>query len=206
MIIVGAGGHSREIFDIIHKKNKIYVFEEFKTEAYLKWGDNVIFIRSDDEIKKVFYLSSEFIIGVGDPVLRARFFKKFTSLGGEPRSVVSASSFISEINVQLGVGLNIMAFVFISNNVTIGAGSLLNTGCRIHHDSTIGNFCQISPNVTITGNCTVGDNCSIGTSATILPNIAIGNNVVIGAGSVVTKNVKDNQVVMGVPAKSKKGN
>ncbi len=47
----------------------------------------------------------------------------------------------------------------------------------------------------------VGDNCNVGSGATILGPIKIGNNVTIAAGAVVTKNVPDNVVVAGVPAK-----
>ena len=47
----------------------------------------------------------------------------------------------------------------------------------------------------------VGDNCYVGTGATILGPIRIGNNVTIAAGAVVTKDVPDNVVVAGVPAK-----
>jgi maltose O-acetyltransferase len=48
---------------------------------------------------------------------------------------------------------------------------------------------------------TIGDNVWIGANATICPGVTIGNNVVVGAGAVVTKNVVDNVVVAGVPAK-----
>lgn len=48
---------------------------------------------------------------------------------------------------------------------------------------------------------TLGDNVSIGANATIIGNINIGNNVIIGAGSVVVKDVPDNCVVAGNPAK-----
>ena len=41
----------------------------------------------------------------------------------------------------------------------------------------------------------------IGGNVTILPGITIGNNVVIGAGAVVTKDIPENSLVMGVPAK-----
>ena len=47
----------------------------------------------------------------------------------------------------------------------------------------------------------IGDNAWIGGGAIILPNITIGSNVVIAAGSVVTKDVPDNVVVGGNPAK-----
>lgn len=47
----------------------------------------------------------------------------------------------------------------------------------------------------------IGDNVSLGASVTIIGNIRIGNNVVVGAGSVVVKDVPDNCVVAGNPAK-----
>ncbi len=48
---------------------------------------------------------------------------------------------------------------------------------------------------------TVGSNCFIGCRCTILPGVNIGNNVIIGAGSVVNKDIPDNMVCAGVPAK-----
>lgn len=48
---------------------------------------------------------------------------------------------------------------------------------------------------------TIGDNVFIGTGAIILKGVRIGNNSVIGAGSVVTKDVPDNAIVAGNPAK-----
>ena len=47
----------------------------------------------------------------------------------------------------------------------------------------------------------IGNDVWIGGNCTILPGVTIGNNVVIAAGAVVTKDVPDNSVVGGVPAK-----
>jgi acetyltransferase-like isoleucine patch superfamily enzyme len=84
---------------------------------------------------------------------------------------------------------------------------------------TIGNDAFIGPNVSRYTAChstdvaernsrrewaepvTIGDNVWIGGSVTILPGVTIGNGVTIGAGSVVTKDVPDNVVVAGNPAK-----
>ena len=53
----------------------------------------------------------------------------------------------------------------------------------------------------LAGRVTVGDFSSIGATATILPDIKIGKYSIVGAGAVVTKNVPDNTVVIGNPAK-----
>jgi acetyltransferase-like isoleucine patch superfamily enzyme len=53
----------------------------------------------------------------------------------------------------------------------------------------------------LTGPITVGDNTYIGTRTTVLPGVKIGNNCIIGAGSVVAKDIPDNSVAVGVPAK-----
>lgn len=57
------------------------------------------------------------------------------------------------------------------------------------------------PNFDSFGKVIIGNNVYIGNNALIMPGITIGSNVVIGAGSVVTKNVPDNVVIAGNPAK-----
>ena len=47
----------------------------------------------------------------------------------------------------------------------------------------------------------IGNNVWIGGSVTILSGVTVGNNAVIGAGSVVTKNIDDNCIAAGIPAK-----
>lgn len=51
------------------------------------------------------------------------------------------------------------------------------------------------------GSITIGDNCNISWNAIIMPGVRIGNNCIIAAGAVVTKDVPDNTVWGGVPAK-----
>jgi serine O-acetyltransferase len=72
----------------------------------------------------------------------------------------------------------------------------------------VGRNCKVLPMVLIgkknpepTCSITIGDNCFINTGATILGPVTIGNNVTIGAGAVVTKDIPDDAIVAGVPAK-----
>lgn len=80
-------------------------------------------------------------------------------------------------------------------------------GCVLHARTVIGKNCMIGPNVTIGGRSgyyevpVIGDNVEISTGSKVLVPICIGNNVVIGANAVVIKDVPENAVVAGVPAK-----
>lgn len=49
---------------------------------------------------------------------------------------------------------------------------------------------------------TVGNNCWFGANVSVMPGVTIGDNCVISAGSVVTKDMPNNSVIMGVPAKA----
>ncbi len=77
----------------------------------------------------------------------------------------------------------------------------------IHARAEIGKNCVIGTCVTIGGKSgwhevpVIGDNVHIASGAKILGPVRIGNNVYIGANAVVTKDVPDNCVVAGIPAK-----
>ncbi len=85
------------------------------------------------------------------------------------------------------------------NNVCVASGVTFVT-----HDVIDKVLNKMDYNFNFNYNCApiyVGNNVFIGCNVTILPNVKIGNNVIIAAGSVVTKDVLDNTIVGGNPAK-----
>ena len=88
----------------------------------------------------------------------------------------------------------------------IGAFSYINAkkGVTIEDDVQIGSHCSIYSESTIdnrSGKVVLKNNCRIGSHSTILPGISIGKNSIIGAHSLVNKDIPDNVVAFGVPAK-----
>lgn len=86
--------------------------------------------------------------------------------------------------------------ISLGNNVHITDGVKF-----ITHDGGTLLFRHMVPDLEITKPITVGDNVYFGNNVIVLPGVEIGNNVVIGAGAVVTKNIPDNSVAVGVPAR-----
>lgn len=105
--------------------------------------------------------------------------------------------------VKIGSRVSIAAFVHIwgGGGVEIGDDTLIASHVAITsltHDTAAALFAQslISKPVII------GCNVWIGTHASILPGVKIGNGAIIGAGAVVTKDVSENMIVVGVPARA----
>ena len=134
-----------------------------------------------------------------DPLL---FFQTVRSeFGARQRLESIIDSSVRCFSKDIGNGVIIYPGVIIMNDCKIGKFTLLNSGVTLGHDVIIGDFCNINPGANFAGRIRIGDNVFIGIGASIKENIIIGNNVVIGAGSVVLKDVPDNTMVYGVPAK-----
>ena len=85
--------------------------------------------------------------------------------------------------------------IYIGDHVMIGPNTLITTVG--HHLSPMGRRKHLG----IAKPVMIGNDVWIGGNVTILPGVKIGNNVIIAAGAVVTKDVPDNCVVGGVPAR-----
>jgi len=108
-----------------------------------------------------------------------------------------------EIHPKAKIGKNL--FIDHGMGVVIGETSEIGDNVTIYHMATLGG---ISPSVNsneqrnIKRHPTLKDNVVVGSGAQILGPVTVGKNAKIGANAVVTKDVPENAVMVGIPAKN----
>lgn len=199
IFIIGAGGWGRELFHLFSKN-------QYNCVGFLdieKKKDNLPapILGHEKDILKIVneHQLSCCAIAIGDMAKRKKIYHKI-----ENSSIIFPSLIDNPINSfikNLEEGVIVYPGVVIMNNCKIGKFTLINSGVTIGHDVVIGDFCNVNPGVNLAGEIIIGDGSLIGIGSSIKEGVRIGKNVLVGAGSVVIKDIPDNTVVYGVPAK-----
>lgn len=105
-------------------------------------------------------------------------------------------------NVHIGVG----ACIFGSSGVSIGDDCSISPGAKIFttsYDADTGHLAnpQLSDKQYESGPVWIGHRCIVGANAVVLPNVTIFDDVLIGAQSLIKRDIPENCIAVGVPAK-----
>ena len=104
-------------------------------------------------------------------------------------------------NVILGSGTVVMPNVSISSGTSFDIGCLIMVGATIGHDNKIGKFCHFAAQCCVGAYTSIEDGVYIGLNATTRENITIMKNATLGIGSVLTKDIGENEIWVGNPAR-----
>ncbi|MBI5789056.1 MAG: acetyltransferase [Candidatus Schekmanbacteria bacterium] len=204
IIILGGGGHARVLIDLILSSghfNILGILDSRQTENFL----NIPVLGNDDLLPDLYTQGvRQAVIGVGsvkDNSKRNALYQAVKQLGFSIPPLIHPKAILSESNIILSEGVQVMAGAIIQPNVFLGENVIINTGAIIDHDCRIENNAFIAPGVTISGGVSIGENAFIGAGATILQGLKIGKDSLVAAGALVINDVPDKAIVMGVPAK-----
>ncbi len=206
LLVIGAGGHGKVVADAAAAS------KEFQDIAFLddRYNENEIskkildwqVLGSIDEIRsptiKEEYRSA--FVAIGDSRLRIKIINRLKELNYDLPVIKHPNSWISKYS-QIGEGSIILSSSNLQTSSIVGMGSILNTGCIVEHDVVLDDGVHICPGAAIAGNSKIGKNSWIGIGSSVKEKIIIGSNVTVGAGSVVVRDIPDNVIAKGVPAK-----
>jgi sugar O-acyltransferase (sialic acid O-acetyltransferase NeuD family) len=203
LIIIGAGGFAREIFDLA---NSCYGHEpDFKIKGFLSDDPSTIqnlgyppVLNKVDEyqIKK----GDVFFCAIGKVADRKKTVTIIQNKGGEFVNLIHPAAIISP-SVRLGTGVGIKSYCVLASDVTVQDFTFLQSSVIMGHDVNVGRFCQVNSFAFFAGCVKVHDFATINAGAKLVQNVVVEENAVVGMGSVVLRRVKKDTTVFGVPAK-----
>ena len=118
----------------------------------------------------------------------------------KPLTIIHPTAFVAH-NTNISASCQVLAGASVCVEASLGIQTIVNTNASVDHECQIGKGVHIAPGATLGGCVEVGDFSMIAIGTTVLPNIKIGTNSIVGAGSVVTKDIPDNVIAYGNPAR-----
>lgn len=196
-VIFGAGGHARVISDIFNCLGvPVFGFVD-DSPSFVELDGFPVYSSTDPVWVKL--MDFNFVVAIGDNLVRASIFKRLIVKGGVPITVVHPSAVVSK-RALIGPGSVVMAGAIVNPGATVGANCILNTSCSVDHDCFLEDHVHLCPGVRLAGNVRVGSQTMLGTGCCVAPGRNIGSNALIGAGAVVIKNLPDFCCAYGNPA------
>ena len=209
VVIVGAGGHGREVLDVIEAIDAVH--ETWRFMGFIDEGslDTTLLERRAavwlGGLAALDEHRGAYVIGIGDPAARRRIDEYASALGLEPATLVHPSSTVGS-DVVLGTGTILTAGVRVTTNVSTGRHVHLNLNSTVTHDCVLEDYVTVSPGANISGNVVLHEGATIGTGAAVIQGASIGRFARVGAGAVVIRDVVSDATVVGVPARSRQRN
>lgn len=206
ILVLGADPQARIIPDIIGSLDNLELI------GFVEWGEGRKFLVGDAAGFPVFNGTLfpeeietkigpfEVIIAMSRMEKRTEVIRQVRSIPLSPVTIIHPSAIISR-SAKIGRGCLISPGVIIGPGVEIGDHTILNSAVTIDHDTFIQENVIMGAGVHLPGYVKVLSDTFIGVGSCSVNGVTIGHNCLIGAGSVVTKDVPDDVIAAGVPAK-----
>jgi len=209
VIIFGTGGNCVDILDTLHDINRAQAQPSYECLGFL----------DDDDAKRGLsfggcsvlgplsaarqYADAKFVNGIGSAY---NFWRKkdiIAKAGIEPErflTIVHPTASVSKLS-ELGRGVVVFQNATVTTGARVGDHVIILPNTVVSHDDVIGDYTCLAGGVCVSGCVHVGASTYVGAGASIHDNVKIGERCLIGMGSVVLRDVPDNTVVVGNPAR-----
>jgi sugar O-acyltransferase (sialic acid O-acetyltransferase NeuD family) len=203
--IFGAGTMANTYIDTIESQNiyNIVGFFDDKYPELNKYGEYPVIGNGEtfvDKCKK--FDINNIAVCIGDNYVRELVVNKIRKLNPDIKFpvLIDKQAYVSPRAI-VGEGTCIFAHSTVNGGVEIDGFSFMGPNTTLAHGCKIGLYSSFAPGVTLAGEVVVERLSFIGIGSQISHGINIGSNVIVGAGSTVLKDIQDNVVAYGTPAK-----
>jgi len=200
LAILGASGHGKVVADAAESSGwREVVFFDDAWPSLLQnahWaivGDTAALIDQISNFDGV-------IVAIGNNKIRQEKLAMLEHFNAPMPVILHPSAQVSRY-ARLGEGTVVFASAVVNADTAVGAGCIINTGAVVEHDCELGACVHVSPNASLAGGVRVGDRSWVGLGVCVKQLLTIGKDTVIGMGAVVTRNIPNDVVATGNPAR-----
>lgn len=199
-IVIGAGTYGQVYKEYLQSEYELIAYYDDDPTLHGKLIDGIE-VRGNVQDALFNEKDCAVFVPIGNNPVRIRILRNFEKKGFDTPSFIHPQAIIHP-SVKIGKAVYILPGTTIMPLTKIDDYVMISVGSNIIHHTHLGKGVFISNGCNVGANITVKENAYIGMGSTIMTGVKIiGKNSSIGAGAVVIKDVPDNVVVAGVPAK-----
>ncbi len=147
-----------------------------------------------------------FAVAIGNNKSRTQIAEKLLEHGALLPSLIHPHAVVSP-SARIGQGVYIHGGAYIWTKASIDDFTYISPNTVIAHHTRVGKACLISTLCAVGASLEIGDYCMLGFGTVVITGVKkIGNNVLTGGGAVVIRDIEDNVVVVGNPARILRSN
>jgi len=202
VIIIGASGFAKEAWGFVNKdRYEVLGFLDSNPKLHGSQLCGLTILGDDSLLKDLMANGLDYcFIAIGNPRVRQKIALNVKSVGLKLLNLIHPSAVIAE-TVIIGEGCIIYPNVTINTDGKIGDCVLINSNVSIGHDITVGDCVNINPGANVAGNVNIDQGSFLGIGCNVLENISIDSGITVGGGALVNKDLNEQGIYVGVPAK-----